>query len=78
MAGSNPLIKTLLTPDGEPHVQWTVEDATFLFTPDAGVEFALNLLSACYAARTEHALYVYAKQHNLPATELITQIRHDS
>lgn len=69
-------IKTNLTPQGEARVELHLADATYLISPDAAVELALNLLSAAYAARGEHAAYVYAKQHNMNASEFIKMLRN--
>lgn len=73
-----PTISTSITPDGTAHVIWQVQDARFVFHPDAAVEVALNLLSAAYAARGEQAVYIHAKKHNMNASELIKHLRNHS
>lgn len=52
-----PQIRTLLTDEGVPYVQFKVGETLVNFSPDAAAEISLNLLSASYAARAEHALF---------------------
>lgn len=74
--GSGPRIRSNLAPDGTPRVTLNIQETTLVFSPDAAVEVALNMLSAAYAARAEHAVYVHAKQHNMNASELIKHLRN--
>lgn len=65
----SPRIRTILSEDGVPSVAMSIGGeggVNMVFSPDAGVEVALNLLSACYAARAEQALYVIAHQSTPP------------
>lgn len=66
---SGPRIRTILNEDGVPSVVLSIggeDDVKLIFSPDAGVEVALNLLSASYAARAEQALYVIGKKSTPP------------
>lgn len=70
-------IRTLLQENGEAKVVFTLPDnVTLLLDPDAGVEMALNLLSACYAARGERALWLYTQDHKIDIKDVIRIERH--
>lgn len=74
---TGPRIRTILSEDGIPSIALTIgdDDVRLIMSPDAGVEVALNLLSACYAARAEQALYQIGHKQSLSVEDLIKWMR---
>lgn len=74
-------VRTVLSDQGVPSVTLSIstpgnQPVHIAMLPDASVEIGLNLISASYAARSEHAAYVYSKKHSLDTAELLRVLRN--
>lgn len=74
-------VRTVLSDQGVASVAVTIDvpshdRVNIAMLPDAAVEIGLNLLAAAYAARSEHAAYIYSKKHSLNTEELLRILRN--
>lgn len=62
---------TLIGDQGTSLIRLKLGQAEINLTADAAAQVALELLNASYRARSEQALYLWAKAHNIDIKELV-------